>query len=120
MGSHTLEDAHGGGVVVDAAGGAQRGGDDGRGGDQVVGEGVVQVALVLVGNMSAGLPRLLIMQPGRSASLGGSASRWEGRRTWSSKTSWTLSNSFSYLHHKGHPSAIEPLQCHQLPPIGPH
>ena len=40
-----LEDAHGGGEVVDAAGGAQGGGDDRGRGDEVVGEGVVEVSL---------------------------------------------------------------------------
>lgn len=41
----TFEDPHGGGVVVDASGGLEGCDDDGRRGHQVVGEGVVQVAL---------------------------------------------------------------------------
>lgn len=45
-GLHTLEDADGGGKVVDSPGGLQSGGDNGRGGDQVVSEGVVEVALL--------------------------------------------------------------------------
>lgn len=42
---HTLKDADGGGVVVDTSCGAESGREDRGGGDQVVGEGVVQVAL---------------------------------------------------------------------------
>jgi len=45
LGLDAFEDAHCGRVVVDAAGGAESGDDDGRGGDQIVGECVVQVAL---------------------------------------------------------------------------
>lgn len=44
---HTLEDADGGSKVVDTTGGLQSGGDDGGGGNQVVGEGVVEVTLLL-------------------------------------------------------------------------
>jgi hypothetical protein len=43
--SHTLEDADGGREVVDTAGGFQGGGDDLGRGDEIVGEGVVEVAL---------------------------------------------------------------------------
>lgn len=42
---HTLKDADGGGVVVDTSCGAESGREDRGGGDQVVGEGVVQVTL---------------------------------------------------------------------------
>lgn len=49
---HTLEDAHGSGEVVHPPGGPKRGGADGRGGDQIVGEGVVQVALRRVARVS--------------------------------------------------------------------
>lgn len=42
---HTLKDADGSGVVVDTSCGAKSGREDGGGGDQVVGKGVVQVAL---------------------------------------------------------------------------
>jgi hypothetical protein len=41
----TFEDSDGGGEVVDAAGGLEGGSDDGRGRDEIVGEGVVEVAL---------------------------------------------------------------------------
>lgn len=41
----TLEDADGSGKVVDAAGGLEGGGNDGGRGDEIVGKGVVQVAL---------------------------------------------------------------------------
>jgi hypothetical protein len=41
----TLEDPHGGGEIVNPSGGFQGGNEHGRRGDQVVGEGVVQVAL---------------------------------------------------------------------------
>jgi hypothetical protein len=41
----TLEDPDGGGEVVDSPRGTQGGRDDGGRGDEVVGEGVVQVAL---------------------------------------------------------------------------
>jgi hypothetical protein len=47
-GGRTLEDADGGGEVVDSPGGPEGGGQDGRGGDEIVGEGVVQVALWLL------------------------------------------------------------------------
>lgn len=43
----TLKDSHGGGEVVDAAGGLKSGDDDGGRRDEIVGEGVVQVALQL-------------------------------------------------------------------------
>lgn len=43
----TLEDADSGGEVVDSAGGLEGSGDNGDGGDQVVSESVVQVALKL-------------------------------------------------------------------------
>lgn len=46
---HTLEDAHGGREVVDPPGGPERGRADGGRGDQIVGEGVVQVALCCLG-----------------------------------------------------------------------
>lgn len=42
---HTLEDSDRSGEVVDAAGGAESGNDDGGRGDEIVCEGVVQVAL---------------------------------------------------------------------------
>ena len=42
-----LEDADGGGVVVDAAGRANGGLDDGGGGDEVVGETVIETTLNL-------------------------------------------------------------------------
>lgn len=41
----TLEDPHSSGEVVDSPGGLERGGDHGRRRDEIVGEGVVQVAL---------------------------------------------------------------------------
>jgi len=44
---HTLEDPDGGRVIVDAASGPEGSGENGGGGDQVVGESVVQVALVV-------------------------------------------------------------------------
>jgi hypothetical protein len=43
----TLEDANGGGIVVDLAGGAECGVDDLGGGDEVVGEAVVEASLEL-------------------------------------------------------------------------
>lgn len=53
LSAHTLEDPHSSGEVVDPPGGAQGGGADGGGGDQIIGEGVVQVALNgLVENVS--------------------------------------------------------------------
>lgn len=42
---HTLEDPDGGGEVVQATGSLESGRDDGRGRDEIVGEGVVEVAL---------------------------------------------------------------------------
>lgn len=45
MGSRTFEDSDGSGEVVDTAGSLQGSSDDGGGGDEIVGEGVVQVAL---------------------------------------------------------------------------
>jgi hypothetical protein len=44
----TLEDTDGGGVVVDSPGGTESSGEDGGGGDEIVGEGVVQVALLVL------------------------------------------------------------------------
>lgn len=41
----TLKDADGGGKVVDPSGGLEGSGDDRGGGDEIIGEGVVQVAL---------------------------------------------------------------------------
>lgn len=87
---HTLEDAHGSGEVVHPPGGPKSGGADGRGGDQIVGEGVVQVALRRVARVSD-----------RSVCPAGPGSSQPGAAlTWSSKTSWTLSNSFSYLYRQ--------------------
>jgi hypothetical protein len=45
LGRRTLEDPDSGGEVVDAAGSAQGSGEDLDGGDEVVGEAVVKVAL---------------------------------------------------------------------------
>ena len=45
LGLDALEDSHGGGVVVDSSRGLEGGLYNGGGGDEVVGEGVVQVAL---------------------------------------------------------------------------
>lgn len=42
---HTLENTDGGREVVDTAGGLQGGSEDLNGGDEIVGEAVVQVAL---------------------------------------------------------------------------
>ena len=44
----TLEDADSGGEVVDAAGSLESGSENGGGGDEIVGESVVQVALISV------------------------------------------------------------------------
>jgi len=44
----TLEDTNGSGEVVDTAGGLQGGGENLDGGDEIVGEAVVQVALYQV------------------------------------------------------------------------
>jgi hypothetical protein len=41
----TFEDSHGSGKVVDPSGSFKCGGNNGRGRDEIVGEGVVQVAL---------------------------------------------------------------------------
>lgn len=41
----TFEDADGGSKVVDPPGSLEGSGDDGRRGDEIVGEGVVEVAL---------------------------------------------------------------------------
>lgn len=49
---HTLEDAHGSGEVVNPPGGPQGGRADGRRGNQIVGEGVIQVALRRVARVS--------------------------------------------------------------------
>jgi hypothetical protein len=43
--SHTLENSDGRGEVVDTPGSAESGGDDGGGGDEIIGEAVVQVSL---------------------------------------------------------------------------
>jgi hypothetical protein len=45
LGLDTLEDTDGGGEVVDAAGSLEGSDDNGRRGNEIVGEGVVQVAL---------------------------------------------------------------------------
>lgn len=45
-GSLTLEDADSGREVVDAAGSLESGGENGGGGDEIVSESVVQVALI--------------------------------------------------------------------------
>lgn len=42
----TLEDSDGSGEVVDSASGLEGGNDDRRGGNEIVGEGVVQVTLL--------------------------------------------------------------------------
>jgi hypothetical protein len=47
LGLDALEDPNGGGEVVDSPRGPKGGGHDGGGGDEIVGEGVVQVALEL-------------------------------------------------------------------------
>ena len=44
-GLHTLENSDSRGEVVDTPGGAESSSDDGRGGDKIVGEAVVQVSL---------------------------------------------------------------------------
>ena len=44
-GRRTLENPDSGGEVVDTPGGTESGGDDGRRGDEIVGEAVVQVTL---------------------------------------------------------------------------
>jgi hypothetical protein len=81
VGRRTFEDSDGGGEVVDSTGSLESGNDDRRSGDQIVGEGVVQVAL-----------------SDSSVRLGCDQTRdYMGKSTWSSKTSWTPSNSFSYL-----------------------
>ena len=67
--SRTLEDPDGGGVVVDSPGSPEGGGEDGGRGDEIVGEGVVQVALWL-GIESAG--------PGHEDELGAWAGQAEG------------------------------------------
>lgn len=87
---HTLEDAHGSGEVVNPPGGPQGGRADGRRGDQIVSEGVVQVALRRVARVSVSP-----VCPAWPGSLQPGATL-----TWSSKTSWTLSNSFSYLYRQ--------------------
>lgn len=81
----TFKDADGSGKVVDSAGGLEGSGDDGGGGDEIVGEGVVQVALRR--SWSAGWDE--------GFGCRGWVVMWV--HTWSSKTSWTLSNSFSNL-----------------------
>jgi hypothetical protein len=43
--THTLEDSDSRGEVVDTPGSAESGGDDGGGGNEIVGEAVVQVTL---------------------------------------------------------------------------
>ena len=49
--AHTFEDTDSGGVIVDSSCGSQSGSNDGGGGDKIVGEGVVQVALQKVISM---------------------------------------------------------------------
>lgn len=44
---HTFKHPHSSGVIIYASRGPQRGSDDGGGGDEIVGEGVVEVALQL-------------------------------------------------------------------------
>lgn len=67
--SRTLEDPDGGGVVVDSPGSPESGGENGGGGNEIVGEGVVQVALWL-GIESAG--------PGHEDELGAWVGQAEG------------------------------------------
>ena len=45
LGLDALENSYGGGVIVDPSRGLEGGLDNGRRGDEIVGEGVVQVAL---------------------------------------------------------------------------
>lgn len=110
---HTLEDPDGSGEVVDPPGGTQGGGADGRRGDEIVGEGVVQVALVVGGrSVSPTLLYMLVRCPGYPQQL-----RW-----W-----WLASETYLQLEDildvvelllvsvvGGHQkSAIGPSQCHQ-------
>ena len=88
-GRRTLEDADGSGEVVDSPGSAESGGEDGGGGDEIVGEGVVQVALWF------GKVRVSGRSRRRDGTIGGRQKESSDRHTWSSKTSWTPSNSFS-------------------------
>lgn len=69
---HTLEYSHGGGKVIDPPGGPEGGGDDGGRGDQVVGEGVVEVALQLEDVVDA-LEFLLVSAGDGSANDAGAA-----------------------------------------------
>jgi hypothetical protein len=95
LSSRTFEDADGGSKVVDSPSGLEGGGDDGGRGDEIVGEGVVQVALVLwLASVS-----FIVVRPTERGCHEGFAARVQARRrrTCSSKTSWTPSNSFSNL-----------------------
>lgn len=65
-GDRTLEDPHGGGEVVDPPGGLERGGAHAGGGDEIVGEGVVQVALGAVWVSHC----VFVARPCRSAARG--------------------------------------------------
>ena len=47
FGFDSLEDPHGGREVIDSPGSFEGGGHDGDGGDEIVGEGVVEVSLKL-------------------------------------------------------------------------
>lgn len=85
----TFEDPNSGGEVVDSSCRSQSCGDDRWGGDEIVGEAIVKVALWFKEQTSA--RRLL------------SRAHWilYRSRTCSSKTSCTASNSFSYLCCRG-------------------
>lgn len=80
--------------VIDPSRSFQRGGDDAGRGDEIVGKGVVQVAL------STPVRDHCILTP----------TAW---RTCSSKTSWTASNSFSYL-----PLTRRQHRCYAAPTSG--
>lgn len=54
LGLVTFEHAHSGRKVVDAAGGFEGGDNDGGGRDEIVGEGVVEVALGVSAMMRGG------------------------------------------------------------------
>ena len=113
----TLEDAHGGGEVVDAARGPQRRLDHLLGRHQVVRERVVQIPLFLPKcfcvspyftiprNMSSAHP-----SGGLGASVERRPGRRRGRRTCSSNTSLTISNSCSNLRR------VSRAAHHALPP----
>lgn len=66
---HTLKDADGSGVVVDTSCGAKSGREDGGGGDQVVGKGVVQVAL----GGGGGVRLVLLLKWGGGGGEGGTS-----------------------------------------------